>query len=133
MRAAEYRIPRAGTDTEDAECSVITFGPGQGGSVDDNIQRWLKQFEPATSAPERTRRTVNGMAVTRVEVSGTYTPMAMPAMPASTTTPRKGQRLVGDIVEAPTGFWFFKMTGPDATVSAAAGELDALIDSLGPT
>jgi hypothetical protein len=133
MRAAEYRVPRTGGDTEDAECSVITFGSGQGGSVDDNINRWVKQLEPTTSAPQRSRRTVNGMAVTRVEVAGTYTPMAMPAMPASSTTPRPGQRLVGDIVEAPSGFWYFKMTGPDATVSAAAKELDALIDSLGPT
>ena len=133
MRAAEYRVPRADGDLEDAECSIITFGPGQGGSVDDNIERWVKQLQPASSAVERTKRTVNGMAVTRVEVAGTYTPMAMPGMPSSTTTPRQGQRLVGDIVEAPSGFWFFKMTGPDATVSAAAKELDSLIDSLGPT
>jgi hypothetical protein len=133
MRAAEYRVPRAGSDQEDAECSVITFGPGQGGSVDDNIDRWVRQLQPASSAVERTKRSVNGMAVTRVEVAGTYTPMAMPGMPSSTTTPRQGQRLVGDIVEAPSGFWFFKMTGPDATVSAAAKELDSLIDSLGPT
>src|ERR1700734_591192 len=120
MRAAEYRVPRADGDLEDAECSIITFGPGQGGSVDDNIERWVKQLQPASSAVERTKRTVNGMAVTRAEVAGPYTPMATPGMPSSTTTPRQGQRLVGDIVEAPSGFWFFKMTGPDATVSAAA-------------
>jgi hypothetical protein len=133
MRAAEYRVPRVGSDAEDAECSIITFGPGQGGSVDDNIDRWVKQLEPTSSAVDKTKRTVNGMTVTRVDVAGTYTPMAMPGMPSSTTTPRQGQRLVGDIVEAPSGFWYFKMTGPDATVSAAAKELDGLIESLGPT
>jgi hypothetical protein len=132
MRAAEYRVPRAGSDTEDAECFVITFGPGQGGTVDENIERWVKQLEPTSSAVDRSTRTVNGMKVTRVEVAGTYTPMAMPGMPSTTTTPHPGQRLVGDIVEAPSGLWFFKMTGPDATVSAGAKELDRLIDSLRP-
>jgi hypothetical protein len=80
---------------------------------------------------ERTKRTVNGMGVTRVEVAGAYTPMAMPAMPSS-GAPKQGWRLVGDIVEAPSGLWFFKMTGPDATVKAAGKELDALIDTVRP-
>lgn len=132
MRSKEYGVPKTGSDAEDGECFVVTFGPGQGGSVDDNIQRWVKQLEPTSSAVERTKRTVNGMNVTRVEVVGTYTPMAMPAMP-SAGGPKQGWRLVGDIVEAPSGFWFFKMTGPDATVKAAGKELDALIDSVHPS
>ncbi len=37
MRAAEYFVPRTGDDKEDGECSVITFGPDKGGSVDDNV------------------------------------------------------------------------------------------------
>jgi hypothetical protein len=98
--------------------------------VDENIDRWVKQLQPATSAVDRSTRTVHGMNVTRVEVAGMYTPMAMPSMPPS--PPRPGSRLVGDIVEAPSGFWFFKMTGPDATVKAAARELDALVDSALP-
>jgi hypothetical protein len=132
MRSKEYRVPRTGSDAEDAECFVVTFGQGQGGSVDDNIERWVKQLQPTSSAVERTKRTVNGMNVTRVEVVGTYTPMAMPAMP-SPGAPKQGFRLVGDIVEAPSGFWFFKMTGPDATVKAAGKELDTLIDSVHPS
>jgi hypothetical protein len=130
MRAAEYRVPRAASDSEDGECSVITFGPGQGGSVDDNISRWVKQLEPTAGAVDRATRTVNGMTVTRVEVAGTYTPMAMPAIPTSPA--RQGYRLVGEIVEAPSGAWFFKMTGPDATVKAAGKELDKLVESIRP-
>jgi hypothetical protein len=132
MRSMEYGVPRTGSDAEDAECFVVTFGQGQGGSIEDNIQRWVKQLEPASSAVERTKRTVNGMSVTRVEVAGTFTPMAMPTMPAA-GAPKQGWRLVGDIVEAPSGLWFFKMTGPDATVKAAAKELDGLIDSVRPS
>jgi hypothetical protein len=131
MRAAEYFVPRAGADKEDGECSVITFGPDKGGSVDDNVERWAKQLGAAPAAVERTTRTVHGMKVTRVEVAGVYTPMALPSIPAG--PPRPGYRLVGDIVEAPSGLWFFKLTAPDATAKAAGKSLDRLIDSLRPS
>jgi hypothetical protein len=135
MRAAEYRVPRAGAGAgpdpaADAECTVITFGKGMGGSVDDNIDRWVKQLDGA-SAPVRTTRTVHGMQVTRVEATGTYLGMQMPGAPAS--PPRPGSRLIGAIVEAPGGSWYFKLTGPDATVKAAAAEFDALVDSSRPS
>jgi hypothetical protein len=51
----------------------------------------------------------------------------------SPSAPRPGSRLVGEIVEAPSGPWFFKLTGPDATVKAAGTELDALVDSIRPS
>jgi hypothetical protein len=129
MRSAEYLVPRAPGDSDDAECTVITFGAGQGGSVDDNVDRWVKQLDGA-STPERTTRAVHGMKVTRVEATGTYLGMRMPGAPA--TPPRPGFRLAGAIVEAPGGMWFFKLTGPDATVKAADAELDALVDSCRP-
>jgi hypothetical protein len=69
------------------------------------------------------------MDVTRVEVAGSYHPMAMPGAPPAPGT-LQGARLVGAIVEAPSGFWFFKLTGSDATVRSATPEFDALVDSL---
>ena len=63
MRKAEYLVPRAGSDTEDAECFVITFGPGQGGGVVENIDRWVGQFGSPPAPPARTRKTVNGLTV----------------------------------------------------------------------
>lgn len=133
MRAAEYVVPRAAGDSDDAECTVITFGAGQGGSVDDNMDRWVKQLAPSTSAPVRTSRKVHGMTVSRVEVAGTFTPMKMPGAPPSQGQgPHAGWRLIGFVVEAPTASWFFKLTGPDATVRGAAQEIDAMIDSARP-
>lgn len=130
MRAAEWLVPRAPGDSEDAECFAITFGPGKGGSVDDNVDRWVKQFDPQTSPPVRTTRKVHGMDVTRVEVAGTYKAMQMPG--AAPTAPHSASRLIGVIVEAPSGAWFFKLTGPDATVKAAGKEMDGLVDSMRP-
>jgi hypothetical protein len=129
MRVAEYVVPRAAGDAADAECTVITFGPSQGGTVSDNVDRWVRQFNPLSGAPTKAMHRVGGMTVTRVEVAGSYHPMTMPGAPQTPTT-LPGARLLGAIVEAPSGLWFFKLTGPDATVRSAAPELDALVESI---
>jgi hypothetical protein len=128
MRVAEYLVPHAAGDAADAECTVITFGSNQGGGVDDNVDRWVRQFNPLSGAPTKAKRRIGEMTVTRVEVAGSYHPMMMPGGSGAPIQP--DARLVGAIVEAPSGLWFFKLTGPDATVKAAAAELDAMIGSL---
>lgn len=50
MRVAEFVVPKAPGDPEDAEVILYFFG-GQSGSVDANIDRWIGQMqEPAGSA-----------------------------------------------------------------------------------
>jgi hypothetical protein len=129
MRLAEYAVPSAADDSQDSNCSVFTFGPDQGGSVDENVDRWVRQFDPVASEPVKRTRQVSGMQVTQVEVAGTFHAMQMPGGPAApSSTPRF--HLIGAIVRAPSGLWFFKMTGLDATVKAAAPDFDRMIDSL---
>jgi hypothetical protein len=99
--------------------------------VDENIDRWVGQFSGATK-PDRSKREIHGLTVTRVEVAGTYTAMRMPGMPSAPPV-RPGWRLLGAIVEAPSGLWFFKVTGPDATVKAARSELDTLLATVSPS
>jgi hypothetical protein len=132
-RAAEYVVPRAGSDSEDAECVVMTFGPHQGGTVDDNAKRWMDQFHPALPTPRRMTVDVNGMHTTFVEIAGTFAGNMMPnrqnfAMPTS----KPGWRLLGAIVEAPSGLWFFKLTGPDLTVRAGARQFEDMVRSARP-
>jgi hypothetical protein len=129
MRVAEYAVPRAAADATDAECTVITFGPNQGGSIDDNVARWTRQFNPLSGPPRKATLRVGGMNVTRIDVAGSYHPMMMPGAPPGPST-LQGARLVGAIVEAPSGLWFFKLTGSDSTVKAAEPEFDALINTL---
>jgi hypothetical protein len=130
-RTAEYLVPRAAGDSDDAECTVVTFGASQGGSVGDNVERWVRQFDSLDDEPRQATRKVNGMAVTRMDLAGVYRPMRMPGAGAGPATV-PGSRLIGAIVQAPSGLWFFKMTGPDATVAAAAAELDKMVDSARP-
>jgi len=125
MRLATYRVPRAPGDTEDTELSVVRAG----GTTDANIERWLGQFDDA-GRDTRTARILHGMTTTVVEVHGTFTGgMAMGTAPAS----HPGWALLAAVVETPGSPYFFKMTGPTRSVTAAHGAFDALLASVTPT
>jgi hypothetical protein len=126
MRVATYAVPAA-RGVEAGECAVFFFGPGQGGSVDANVERWAKQFEGAPR-PQRSSSTVAGMGVTRVQLAGAYLAPGGPMM--QSTGKKTGYRLLGAIVETPQGNVFFKLTGPAATVGAAQADFEALVASL---
>jgi hypothetical protein len=83
MRAATYSIVPATGDTGVAECVVNFFGPGQGGGIDANVERWKSQVLGADGKPAAAKvdkRTVRGVAITMVDASGTYTGMGGPMM-----------------------------------------------------
>ena len=128
MRAATYTVPAAPGDAEAAECAVFYFGPGQGGGVDENIKRWIGQFQGGPAASQPSQTTVAGMKVTTIEHSGTYMAGGGPMMKAG--TPKPGYRLIGAIVEAPEGAVFFKLTGPAKTVQAAKPAFDKMLQSI---
>ena len=126
MRAATYTIPgAAGADA--GECAVFYFGAGQGGGVDENLQRWVGQFEGA-SAPKKSEKTINGLKVHLIAVSGTYLSPSGPMMQSQAKKP--GWSLSGAIVEAPEGNVFFKCVGPTGTIQKAQPEIDELLKSI---
>ena len=132
MRVATYSIPAAKGDTEGAELAVFYFGEGQGGGVDANVKRWITQFQkPDGTSVEKEaktkKETVAGFPVTTVDVKGTYAgggPMMGPA------TPKPGFRLIGAIVEGPSGAVFFKLTGPEKTVAGAEKTFRKLLEGM---
>jgi hypothetical protein len=127
MRVATYEVPGA-KGAEPGQCAVFYFGPGQGGGVDANVQRWAGQFKEKPT-PKQVRRTVAGVPVTRVDVAGTYLNPGGGMMQSQGEKP--GYRLLGAIVEAPEGNVFFKLTGPAATVGGAEAAFDGLVGSIG--
>ena len=102
-------------------------GKGQGGGVDENLNRWVSQFEGG-APPKKSEKTVGGWKVHLVDVSGTYLAPGGPMMQSQGKKP--GYRLLGAIVEAPNGMVFFKCTGPAATISKAQADFDRMIGSL---
>jgi len=127
MRAATYAVPAAAGDKEDGECAVFYFGPGQGGGVEANIQRWVSQFE-AAGKPQTAKKTAGGLPLTTIDLSGTYLASAGPM--AATKASKSGYRLLGGIVEGPQGAVFFKFTGPAKTVAAYQAAFEKLLASV---
>jgi hypothetical protein len=131
MRKGQYRLPRADGDSEDAEVAVFHF-PGMGGSIQGNIDRWIGQFSSEDGSTvenaQTSEKTVNGSTVTLVDVSGTYG--ASMGGPMTSGKPKPGYRMLAAIIETGAGPWFFKLTGPQATVAKWESSFQSFTDSL---
>jgi hypothetical protein len=133
MRAATYTIPAASGDSEGGECVVYYFGAGQGGGVEANIDRWVKQFQapnggPADELAKRADKTVNGIAVTTLDLTGTYLFKPFPMAPKA--TPKPGYRMLAGIAQGSDAPVFFKLTAPKKTADAAEADFWKMIESL---
>jgi hypothetical protein len=123
MRLAQATVPGPGGP---ADLAVFFFGPGGGGPVDANIDRWVGQVEGAAKPTPETFET-NGYKVTWVDVKGTLKPSGMGMGPS---TPISDARLYGAVVEGPGGPWFFKAQGPDSTLGPQRDAFVALLKSV---
>jgi hypothetical protein len=132
MRRAQFAVPGIG-EAGAAECAVFHF-PG-GGDVDDNIARWLAQFEGPSGAPVteptlREQRVVNGLLVTVVEAAGTFLSQNPPMSGPVVHIPDSA--LFGAVITTTGAPYFVKCTGPAATIVGRRAELNAFVDSFAP-
>jgi hypothetical protein len=118
IRLATYRVPGAAP----AELTVTRAG----GSTEDNLERWVGQFDNA-GKDTRAVRTIAGFHVTTLEVSGTYDGGMSSTGPE---TAHAGWSLLGAVIETSGPFYFFKMVGPSEAVRAARPAFEALMNSV---
>jgi hypothetical protein len=133
MRKAQYRLPRAQGDPEDAEMAVFYFSGG-GGGVQANIDRWTGQFQrsdnnAATSAARTTHKVVQGIPLTIVDIHGTYTAQSMGSTMAQSNK-KENFRMLAAVAEAGDGPWFFKLTGPAKTVDKWEKSFKSFLDTI---
>jgi len=126
VRLDTYTVPAHG-GSESPQCAVYFFGPGQGGGVSANLQRWIGEFENPGPHDLRTIQ-ADGISISRIQVRGTYLAHAMDAAGSGGKRPDWG--LLGAIAEGPSGNLFFKLTGPATAVDAAAKDFDAMLASI---
>lgn len=133
MRKAQYVMPRAEGDDADGELVVYYFGPGQGGPIDANLERWRGQMTTADGAPlpddavSHETFEASGMNVTLQTCVGRFAPS--PMMGAPSQSPRDGYRMDAAVVETDQGPWFFKATGPEKTMAHHADALRKMLKS----
>ncbi|MCZ6632606.1 MAG: hypothetical protein O7G87_04315 [bacterium] len=122
MRKAQYRVSGAGGD---AELVVTYFGTRGAGPVGANIKRWQGQFGHVNGLV--TEQTINGLKATILDVRGTYS-NTMPMGGGSESKPN--YRMLAAIVQSPSGPFYFKLTGPQATVGESTQLFDRYLKSL---
>ena len=120
MRVAQYKLPKSEVDLQDASLVLYYFGSAQGGSVQANIERWINQIKQpdGSSSQDKAKTettTINGLKVTTVDVSGTYTAEMTPG--SGDRHNEEKYRLRAAVIETPKGNYFVKLTGPVNTVA----------------
>ena len=126
MRVAQYGLPGPAGE---ATLGIFFFGPGQGGGVEANIERWFGQFKQEDGQPAQGRRwtrQVGDIEITGIDVSGTFSG----GMGMGSAEPQAGYRMLGAIAVHRSGTVFFKMTGPAQTVGQWAASFDEFLGSL---
>lgn len=135
-KKATYKVPPAGGDKEEAEVNVVFFGTGAEGDPDRRFKEMFGQFDGDVGATaKRETFEVHGWKVETVDTAGTFkqnlTPEVGPKKKSPVQMVKKDHRLLAAVVRTPDrGNWFFRMTGPDATVQSATGSFRAMLDSV---
>lgn len=123
MRLAEVQVPDASGDAAKM-CTLVMSTAG--GDVASNIARWQGQVTGADGQPSKSEpkvRTVEGMTVTSVEMTGSF-------MNMGETTPHTNWTMRGAVIETASGMLFVKMTGPAEQMAAAGKAMDSMIDGV---
>jgi len=129
MRLAQYVVPGPGGD---AELVVFRFAGGAGG-VQANIERWQGQFQPPegkTMADISTTKKlkVGTLDVTFLTVSGRYVAAMMPGTDEKHDDADYG--MLAAIIEGSGDAFFFKCTGPKATMDIWGTAFEAMLNGL---
>ena len=126
MRVAQYGLPGPAGE---ATLGIFYFGPGQGGGIEANIERWYGQFkaEDNSSPREKARRwikQVGDIEVTLVDISGTF------SGGMGSVETQAGYRMLGAIASHRSGLVFFKLIGPGETVGRWEESFDRYLEGL---
>jgi hypothetical protein len=133
-RVAQWHIPPPrGQAGEGLEVVVFFFGPGVGGSAQENIDAWTSTVTTTDGraiTPDTRKREVAGHRITQALLDGIYSQASLqPGIPPA-VKPACG--LLGAVVENPAGNIYWRVTGPAAELALALPVLTQVLDSLKP-
>ena len=127
---AEFQIPKAEGDEKNGR---ITFSQ-VGGTIDQNLQRWVGQFKLPSDAKEdavkKMTKVVDGKKVQIIHIAGTF----LDGGPMGPKTERDDYVLMGAAIETESGGnVYIKAYGPKKTMESNHKDLKALLDNMKST
>jgi hypothetical protein len=127
---AEFATPPAGGDMAPGRLTAM----GAGGSVEDNVNRWVGQFVGpggAAAKPQRDKTSVGGAQIEVVDLAGTYKDSPGGPFAGGKTIMRDNYRMLGAIIQTKDqGNYFLKLYGPKATIDAAEKGFQEMVKSV---
>ncbi|HIG31803.1 MAG TPA: hypothetical protein EYQ50_29915 [Verrucomicrobiales bacterium] len=121
MRAAQLSAPGKSA-SDSAEVTFFYFG-ARSGSVNANVERWIKQFQNSTDT-KKTTKEINGIKITYVQTDGTF----MSGPPFGKKIAKKNYGLMAGILEGKSGNVFVKMTGPKETTVSVTPAFKKMVE-----
>jgi hypothetical protein len=128
-RLKQFRLHQFDIGSGNQKAEVIV-SPPFGGGVEQNIDRWKKQFTvpQGKPAPETIKFDVSGVTVTYLDIAGTYNP---PQFDPSVKAERKeNYRQLGAIFNSANGPFFIRFLGPADTVAENKQAFDQWLKSF---
>lgn len=114
----------------------LTIMPS-GGTIEDNINRWVGQFEQPDGSSTKEKLKVEKKKISDVEVhvvniSGTYKDMPAGPFAGGPATKREGYRMLSGIIVGPKGVgnYYVKFYGPEKTVTKNEAAFTKMLESL---
>ena len=124
MRALQFGIAASDGDRGPAELAVFNFRGG--GTVDQNIKRWIDQFD----TKGRKQQVFEGKTATGsywlADISGTYNKSVGPPILRKTQS-EPDSRVIAMIVTGKQGVLYLKLSGPKKTVAAQAEKMREIV------
>jgi len=119
MRMAQFKLPKADGDKEDAELALFYFKGGSG-SVDANLKRQLAKFKPADGKEEPINKVektkVGKIDATLQDVKGVYLSKFPPFAPNAKITEKTNWRQLYVIFVTDNGDFYMTLLGSAKTV-----------------
>ncbi len=129
-RGGQWRVPPLRGQGDAGEVVTWFFGPGAGGTAEENIMAWIgTMFSPGGHpADKQWQYKAGGFPVSQVVIFGTYNEaVASPGIPPLA---RPNYVLLGTVIENSAGNIYWRFTGPEALVTATLPLFNKMIESV---
>jgi len=129
-RGGQWRVPPPNGKGDAGEVVAYFFGPGAGGSAEENIMAWIGTMFSADGHPadKQWQSKAGGFKVSQVVIFGTYNQVV--ASPGIPPLRHPNYVLLGTVIENPTGNIYWRFTGPEPLVTAALPLFNKMINSV---
>jgi hypothetical protein len=133
MRLAQFKLPKAEGDPEDAQIIIYKL-PGGSGTAEQNLQRQRAKFKPA-EGKDKVEEKLDKIKVGTIEapyqdLTGTYLSKFPPADPKAKVTEKSNYRQLYVVLVTDKGDFYPTLIGPAKTVEKHKKEFEEFLKNF---